>query len=473
MAPVHIFGVLFPGAGHAVNLLNVANVIASDDLVMHILCMSSEKAKSWMSSTGQAFHPNLRLEILAGGLWETWSEAEPKSVMREIMSPTFATAVITKIAEVKAGHDQTHRFSAIILNGLMTTSLVPAARANNLHVYTLFPSPYYTLRLALAARATDGFDHVFRFRGIAERDEDLMFEIGDMPDAIHPMMAKLFAASVELVDGVILSGTNVAIEGHNYEQPQMTLELKLPRSTFLIGPLMPNWFSQALEAGVNQSSRFNTLPADQAECINFLNKHPVNSVVYISLGSNADFSVPQALMVISKLRKFGVPYIMLKRDKKAELVQALGEHTDSGIITEWAPQLDILAHPSMNCFLSHGGFGSMMEGIIGGTPFITCPVASDQFMDSKVMQHMKISLGSIAVNAHRFQVDRTDVYPILPDDGGTGIEELFQRLFVLPEGKAALEEARNNVRLWRRRIFDARAKEAARDLATLRQTLLA
>ncbi|TKA62500.1 hypothetical protein B0A49_13146 [Cryomyces minteri] len=468
----HVCGVVFPGAGHAANFFNVASAIVSENLIVHALVMSKKKSLRWMESTGQAVHSNIRLEVLAGGQWEDWHEEEPKLMMQKILSPEFSAAVASTLADVRAGLHHTHKLTAMIMNGLMT-NILPVAKANGLRSYLLFPSPYYMLRLSTAANPSDGYESSYVFRGLGGQDDEVVFNLGDAPDVVNPMFRKLMAESVQSTDGAICSGTNIGLEGSFYDQPHLPRELGSPKATFFVGPLMPEWF---LHAPVEQDSpaRSNRkVPLVAAECVQFLDEHPPQSVVYISLGSHADFSIPQAVLIISLLRGLNVPYILVKREDKQELVNALGPYSTPGIITKWAPQLEILSHPSLRCFLSHAGFGSMLEGIVGGTPFISCPVASDQFLDSKVMNHLGVSVGTIAVNKHISQMQRTTPYPILPDDAGKQIEALFRDLFATTDGEAKLSEARRNVLKLRTRILRAKAEEGARELSSLKRVLMA
>ena len=58
--------------------------------------------------------------------------------------------------------------------------------------------------------------------------------------------------------------------------------------------------------------------------------------------------------------------------------------------------------------------------------------------------------------------------PHWPDDGGKGIQELFDRIFGTPEGKAELGKARTASGALRKRLVDAKAASAAQALEDLR-----
>ncbi|CAA0812769.1 UDP-glycosyltransferase 73B4 [Striga hermonthica] len=48
------------------------------------------------------------------------------------------------------------------------------------------------------------------------------------------------------------------------------------------------------------------------------------------------------------------------------------------IVRDWAPQLEILGHPSVGGFISHCGWNSCMESMSLGVPIIAWPMHSDQ-----------------------------------------------------------------------------------------------
>ena len=45
---------------------------------------------------------------------------------------------------------------------------------------------------------------------------------------------------------------------------------------------------------------------------------------------------------------------------------------------DWIPQNDILAHPKIRLFITHGGYNGMLESVFHAKPMIIFPVAYDQ-----------------------------------------------------------------------------------------------
>lgn len=63
--------------------------------------------------------------------------------------------------------------------------------------------------------------------------------------------------------------------------------------------------------------------------------------------------------------------------------KTLTNKSDNVMITSWLPQRDILAHPNVKAFITHGGLLGISESITEGIPFIGIPIFSDQYMNVK------------------------------------------------------------------------------------------
>ncbi|GMS85049.1 hypothetical protein PENTCL1PPCAC_7224, partial [Pristionchus entomophagus] len=57
------------------------------------------------------------------------------------------------------------------------------------------------------------------------------------------------------------------------------------------------------------------------------------------------------------------------------------------VITKWMPQLEILAHPRLATFITHGGSGSTQETALRGVPGIFIPIFGDQMKNAGMMEY--------------------------------------------------------------------------------------
>ena len=52
-------------------------------------------------------------------------------------------------------------------------------------------------------------------------------------------------------------------------------------------------------------------------------------------------------------------------------------------VQQWLPQQDLLGHPAVKVFLSHGGIHSIYEALYHSTPMVLLPIATDQFDNAR------------------------------------------------------------------------------------------
>nr|XP_016433449.1 PREDICTED: zeatin O-xylosyltransferase-like [Nicotiana tabacum] len=103
-------------------------------------------------------------------------------------------------------------------------------------------------------------------------------------------------------------------------------------------------------------------------CLEWLNKQPPKSVLYVSFGTTTSFSDEQIkeLAMGLELSKQNFIWVLRYTDevdntgkfKKLKLPEGFEERAKGVglVVLEWAPQPEILAHPSTGGFLSHCGW---------------------------------------------------------------------------------------------------------------------
>ncbi|GMR63195.1 hypothetical protein PMAYCL1PPCAC_33392, partial [Pristionchus mayeri] len=57
------------------------------------------------------------------------------------------------------------------------------------------------------------------------------------------------------------------------------------------------------------------------------------------------------------------------------------------VLTKWMPQVDLLAHPNLSLFITHGGMGSTQETALRGIPGIFIPLFGDQPRNAGMMEY--------------------------------------------------------------------------------------
>ena len=79
------------------------------------------------------------------------------------------------------------------------------------------------------------------------------------------------------------------------------------------------------------------------------------------------------------------------------------------IVPMWAPQAQILKHPSIGAFLSHCGWNSTLESITNGVPMIAWPLYAEQKMNATILtEELKVSVRSKELPTERI-VERQEI----------------------------------------------------------------
>ncbi|CAL5071337.1 unnamed protein product [Urochloa decumbens] len=142
--------------------------------------------------------------------------------------------------------------------------------------------------------------------------------------------------------------------------------------------------------------------AARHECLDWLDKQPASSVLYVSFGTTSSLRPEQVRELAAALRDSGQRFLWVLRDADradirgeaaaAESVAAaaseLGDATAQGVgvvVTGWAPQLEILAHGATAAFMSHCGWNSTVESLSLGKPILAWPMHSDQPWDAELV----------------------------------------------------------------------------------------
>lgn len=196
-----------------------------------------------------------------------------------------------------------------------------------------------------------------------------------------------------------------------------------------IGPLRTNEWSER-----------PTLWEEDSSCLDWLDPHKPNSVVYISFGSwVSPIGETKIRSLALALEDLGRPFIwVLGPAWRAGLpngfIKRVAWH---GKIVEWAPQVDVLQHKAVGCYLTHCGWNSTMEAIQCRKSLLCFPVAGDQFLNCEYI----VNVWKIGVKINGF--GNKDV-----DDGIQRVmedKEMKRRIVKLNE-KILGEEAMTNTK---------------------------
>ncbi|XP_047311883.1 UDP-glycosyltransferase 74F2-like [Impatiens glandulifera] len=151
-----------------------------------------------------------------------------------------------------------------------------------------------------------------------------------------------------------------------------------------IGPTIPSMYlDKQLQGDVDYGVSIFKPEIDA--CLNWLNQKPIGSVVYVSFGSMAIMTNQQMEEMIAAFRasKFYIMWVVRATEEAKLPENAKQDMSEFVLIVPWCRQLDVLAHKSIGCFMTHGGWNSTLEAISLGVPMVVMPFWSDQPTNAK------------------------------------------------------------------------------------------
>ncbi|XP_009795416.1 7-deoxyloganetic acid glucosyltransferase-like [Nicotiana tabacum] len=208
------------------------------------------------------------------------------------------------------------------------------------------------------------------------------------PDLNNPTIQRIVKEGKHIVQAQgLIFNTFEGLEG-----PILPQFRTLCPNIYSIGPLHIHLKkSLSSKCSVPKTSTSNSIWKEDMSCMDWLDEQPNKSVLFVSIGSVATMSKAQLLeiwygLVNSKTRFLWVqrPGSVIGLEENNDIPMELSKYTkERGCIVSWAPQEEVLAHPSIGGFLTHCGWNSTLESIVEGVPMICWPYFVDQQVNSR------------------------------------------------------------------------------------------
>jgi hydroquinone glucosyltransferase len=146
--------------------------------------------------------------------------------------------------------------------------------------------------------------------------------------------------------------------------------------------------------------------ADESGCLEWLDRQPEGSVVYVSFGTGGALSVEQTAELAAGLEMSGHRFLWVVRmpsldgnpcalgtipgdkdDPLAWLPEGFVQRTSGrGLaVVAWAPQVRVLSHPATASFVSHCGWNSTLESVAAGVPMVAWPLYAEQKTNAAIL----------------------------------------------------------------------------------------
>lgn len=156
----------------------------------------------------------------------------------------------------------------------------------------------------------------------------------------------------------------------------------------MVGPMVPSAYVEGPIAGDTHYGGSLWEPSDHYS--KWLDEKAPKSVIFVSFGSMADVEIKQIEEIAYGLKcsKQHFLWVVKGSDQENLLTEFLQSNDEMGLgkLVKWCNQLEVLAHKSVGCFMTHCGWNSTLEAISLGVPMVALPQWSDQPTNAKFIE---------------------------------------------------------------------------------------
>ncbi|KAF7844954.1 hydroquinone glucosyltransferase-like [Senna tora] len=216
-----------------------------------------------------------------------------------------------------------------------------------------------------------------------------------LPDMVHDRSTPYYKTMLHLCKGLHKADTILVNTFSELEPEAMKTfaEINPNLPVYSVGPVI-------------QSGSTTRENGPGSECLDWLDKQPRNSVLYVCFGSGGSLSYEQTAELAWGLEMSGErfmwvvrppsgssisTYLSADKDRSNDPLKFLPDGfvdrvKDRGFLVQsWCPQIDVLKHEATGGFLTHCGWSSTVESLIYGKPTIAWPLFADQPVNAMML----------------------------------------------------------------------------------------
>ncbi|OVA11044.1 UDP-glucuronosyl/UDP-glucosyltransferase [Macleaya cordata] len=156
-----------------------------------------------------------------------------------------------------------------------------------------------------------------------------------------------------------------------------------------IGPTIPSAY---LDKQIEDDTDYglNLYEPDSSICMNWLSSRATDTVVYVSFGSMAELNKEQMEELAMGLMGSNFYFLWVVRaseeNKLSSKILEDIKSANQGLVVRWSPQLKVLSHEAVGCFITHCGWNSTIEALSLGVPMVGIPQWTDQTTNAKFVE---------------------------------------------------------------------------------------
>ncbi|TKY63375.1 7-deoxyloganetic acid glucosyltransferase [Spatholobus suberectus] len=181
---------------------------------------------------------------------------------------------------------------------------------------------------------------------------------------------------------------------NTFEQLEPSIITKLATifpKVYSIGPLH-TLYKTIVTTNSSSPHKDGRLRKEDKSCITCLDHRKARTVLYVSFGTVVKPSREQLLEFWHGLVNSLKPFLWVIQKDIINRESGIGNSVpielelgtkERGLLVDWAPQEEVLAHPAVGGFLTHSGWNSTLECIVEGVPMLCWPLIADQTVNTR------------------------------------------------------------------------------------------
>ncbi|KAF5458999.1 hypothetical protein F2P56_022991 [Juglans regia] len=400
----HVAVLAFPLGSHPWSLLSLASRLASAAPDVRFSFLNTAKSNQKLSATSGAHLPhNLKLYDVADGVPEGHVPKNPPEELElflEAAPERFRKGMDMAVAE--AGQQ---KITCIINDAFLVFGYDMAADMHAKWVPLFVAAPYdlsahfYSALIhetyAKACGGSEAHGNGGAVGDLNPIDKTLdaipglsVMRFGDLPPDIlqeilpgnHPNPSPIFASALRRITEVLPRANAVVM--NSFQELNSAILTDDHKSKFQ-DILYVGFLTITIPTPPLPPSH-----SDATGCLPWLDEQKPTSVAYISFGTVAVLPPHEFAALAEALEASCVPFLWsLREDLKAFLPNGFLERTrKQGKIVPWAPQTHVLSHKAVGVYVTHCGYNSVFESIVGEVPMICRPVLGDGMMNARMVE---------------------------------------------------------------------------------------
>ena len=372
---VAVLMVPLPMQSHLNQLLHLSHLITAYGIPVHFAASAIHNRQAKLRLHGWDPETSRKIEFHDLPL-PPYSSPPPKpnaSTRYPAHFPIFDNAMHLRDPMSQLLQDLSNKFTrVVIIHDILMASVVQDVKLiPNAEAYSFVPISAFNMFMSTWESLSEK-----PFQLDSDIPTCLPHFVCSVPQEVNDFVSRQFEYQ-DFQSGTLFN-TSRLIEG-KYLELMERLPSNANRKIFAVGPFNP----------LQQKSESEK---QRHECLEWLDKQETDSVIYISFGSTTSMTAKEIRELAKGLEQSGQKFIWVLRtaDKgdvfaadeegRPQLPKGYEERAKNRgmVLRDWAPQLDILGHPSTGGFMSHCGWNSCIESISMGVPIAAWPIHSEQ-----------------------------------------------------------------------------------------------